>query len=210
MLKNLILTLLLLSTLGCSMFGAKTTEELKYTVIEKEGNIEIRKYESYIAAEVTVENPSENSAFRILAGYIFGGNKVKNKIAVTAPVMTEEKSESKKIAMTAPVLTENSGKNKMTMRFSMPSEYKMEDLPEPNDKRIKLVRIKEHLAAAIQFSGNRNDEKNKFYANELKNWLQKRTDYQESSDYYFAGYNPPWTISFLRRNEALVQLEKNQ
>ena len=69
---------------------------------------------------------------------------------MTAPVTQE--GESEKIAMTAPVnqVREN---NKWRITFLMPSEYSMEDLPEPLDDRVVLKEDPEQLVAAIKYSG---------------------------------------------------------
>jgi len=40
---------------ACSVFGKNSVETLKYTVVEKNTNIEIRKYEPYIKATTYVE-----------------------------------------------------------------------------------------------------------------------------------------------------------
>ncbi len=195
-------------SLGCSVFGGRSEEELKYEVIQKENRFEIRHYPAYIVAQVTVENTGkpENQAFRILAGYIFGNNTSKSKIAMSAPVMTHKDQESEKIAMTAPVLMETTQENKMTMSFSMPSKYSLQDLPEPNDKRIKLVKVSEHYMAALVFSGFWGKEKNDQLAQELTAWLTKHPKYHQVSKPFFAGYNPPWTLPFLRHNEILIKL----
>ena len=37
---------------------------------------------------------------------------------------------------------------------------------------------------------------------ELKDWLNKNS-LEYSSDFIRAGYNPPWTLPFFRRNEVL-------
>lgn len=61
----------------------------EYTVEKQMGNFEIRTYEPWIVAETYVKGTQEtvgNDAFRILAGYIFGGNADKVKIEMTAPV----------------------------------------------------------------------------------------------------------------------------
>ena len=58
-------------------------EEPSFSVISKTENYEIRKYGPIIVAETKVDADFEdagNQAFRILAGYIFGGNKTKTKI----------------------------------------------------------------------------------------------------------------------------------
>ena len=52
-------------------------EEPIYTVSLDEGPYEIRDYQAAVAAEVTVtgdQHDAANKGFRLLAGYIFGGN----------------------------------------------------------------------------------------------------------------------------------------
>ena len=61
-------------------------------MIFDEANKEIRYYDSYIVAKTTVKGEfkeAQGAAFRILAGYIFGDNEKKQKIAMTAPVVQE-------------------------------------------------------------------------------------------------------------------------
>lgn len=208
--NKLLVVMMLFLSFGCSLFGKSGVEELKYQRILKDGNKEIRLYSSYLVAQVTVENNNnlENKAFKILAGYIFGDNKSKSKIAMTAPVMTNEKMPSEKINMTAPVLMEPGEQNTMTMSFSMPSKYKLEELPVPNDKRIKLSIVSEHYVAALVFSGFWGKEKNQRLGEELKEWLIKHPKYRQVSKPFFAGYNPPWTLPFFRRNEILIKIDK--
>ena len=64
------------------------TEEQKFTILEEINNIQIREYDPVIYASVTSKD--NNNMFRILAGYIFGGNDSNQKIAMTAPVHMQE------------------------------------------------------------------------------------------------------------------------
>ena len=53
-------------------------EEPDYTIISKTPSYEIRQYGPIIVAETKVDSDFEsagNQAFKILAGFIFGGNK---------------------------------------------------------------------------------------------------------------------------------------
>lgn len=200
----LILTLL---TSSCSFFGIQNEESPKYKVVVKEGDFEIREYEAYIIAKTTVKGDFDDSsgdAFRILAGYIFGKNKGEKKIAMTSPVEMEQSSA--KIAMTSPVEMSQAG-DSYTMAFSMPSKYKMEDLPEPLDNRIVFEEVKPKLVAVHRFSWLSSQKKNNKKAKELRDWLSKNKKYEYNNEYTYAGYNPPWTIPFLRRNEVLIQLK---
>ena len=64
-------------------------EEPAFKSILHEGAFEVRDYASLVVAEVTVSGDQKEAAsrgFRLLAGYIFGGNKRRQSIAMTAPV----------------------------------------------------------------------------------------------------------------------------
>ena len=127
----LLMTSLMLA--GCSVLGKRTANEPPYKVISEEGEIEIRQYGEMIVAETVVEGSygqTSGAAFSRLAGYIFGKNRAKQKIAMTAPVLQESVSE--KISMTAPVIQERKG-NAWIMSFVMPEGYTLETLPVPLD-----------------------------------------------------------------------------
>jgi hypothetical protein len=206
--KSLIALLSLLILSSCSLFGIQSEDGPKYKVLDREGNFEIRKYEPYIVAQTSVEgdyDESSGDAFRILAGYIFGKNKGNNKLSMTSPV--ESKQEPSKIAMTSPVTMNQSGKS-YTMSFSMPSKYTLKDLPEPLDSRIKFREIEEKIVAVHRFSWLSSKSKNDKKAKELREWLKKSRKYKYKKTYSYAGYNPPWTIPFFRRNEVLIPLQE--
>lgn len=71
-------------------------EEPKYAVSFHEGAYEVRDYQAAFTAEVSVTGDQRAVArkgFRLLAGYIFGGNKRRQSIAMTAPVAQERTGE---------------------------------------------------------------------------------------------------------------------
>ena len=181
------------------------TETPRYSVLQKEHEIEIRQYAAYIQAEVAVGGSDYRTAietgFEILAGYIFGNNLSKQKIEMTTPVQA---SQSERIAMTTPV-TVTAGPN-FTVAFIMPSAYTLETLPEPKDSRIRFRLIPARSVAAVRFSGyfqqgmiNRQKER-------LAGWLAE-SGYETEGDFIVAGYNPPWVPGFLARNEVMVQIK---
>ena len=145
--------------------------------------IEIRAYAPRIMA-VTGMNEDSDSGFRVLAGYIFGGN-----------------AEEQKIAMTAPVQQTMAGEKEMA--FMMPAEYALKDLPQPEDQRVSFREAPAYTAAVIQFSGWASAEK------AAENWQQlQRFLIAEGIDITgeptLNQYNPPWTLPFMRRNEIIV------
>jgi len=200
---------------GCSVFGIRTAEELKYNVISKSAAFEIREYQPYISAVASMKGSYkavQGDLFRILAGYIFGKNSTDSKIAMTAPVQTnpEIKDTSEKIAMTAPVLVNPESEGIWKMAFSMPSKYTMQSLPKPLDPRVTLVEVPVKKFAVIRFSGSYSDlKKRRTKAEELSKWLSTHHQYTKVSEPVFAGYDPPFTLPFLRRNEALIEIKDN-
>ncbi len=178
------------------------TEEPPFTVARRIGEVEIRRYGPRIAAETAGtadEEAARNQGFRRLAGYIFGGNTAKSKIAMTAPVA----QQSEKIAMTAPVATERNPAGQWVIRFFMPAEYTMDALPVPDDDRVELAEIPPQTVAVLRFSGIASPEAVGARSQELLNIL-RRNGIETQGDPLTWFYDPPWTIPFRRRNEIVV------
>jgi len=180
-------------------------EEPAYELIEKQGNLEVRQYNSRIAASVDVAAGTDapNNAFRILAGYIFGKNKGRTSLPMTVPV-TQEVTPTK-IAMTVPVtMVENDGR--MRMSFFMPGKYTLESLPEPEDKRITFKPLPPTKFAVIRFSGIATKASVQRQSNLLRAFMTER-GLQGPGEPIQASYNPPWTLPFMRRNEVWIEVE---
>jgi len=191
---------------SCSVFGIRTVEEAPYIVLVQDGNIQIRQYQDIVVAQTVVDASYEKSssiAFNRLAGYIFGNNKTKQKIAMTAPVLQE--TDNVKLAMTAPVLQQKSG-DKWIMSFVMPSSYTLDTLPEPVDPAIILKEFKAKKVAVISYTGHLSEAGIVENAKKLQAWLDEN-GYKAVSASRSAGYDPPWTIPFLRRNEVHIDIE---
>lgn len=198
-------------------------ETLAYAVERKDENVEIRKYADHIMAHVDVEASFDDAmsmGFRILANYIFGGNKKQSNIDMTTPV-SEEKVGSERISMTTPVTEESlkeSERIKMTtpvteekagnihrISFVMPAKYTMDTLPKPDDKRIKIEEVKEQKMVALRFKGRVHERLASEKIEELKKWLSKEK-LTPKSNFIVAQYNHPAVPGFLRRNEILVEI----
>lgn len=145
--------------------------------------IEIRAYAPRVMA-VTGMDEDSDSGFRVLAGYIFGGN-----------------AEEQKIAMTAPVQQSMAGEKEMA--FMMPAEYALEDLPEPEDQRVSFREAPAYTAAVLQFSGWASAEKADEKWQQLRRFLIAE-DIDITGQPTLNQYNPPWTLPFMRRNEIIV------
>ena len=183
-------------------------ETPKYNIVQKEGQFEIREYAGYINASVEIESDFKsaiNEGFRILADYIFGNNRAKTSISMTAPV-TEQEVKSKKIEMTAPVTSAKVGEDKRYLvSFTMPSKYNLESLPEPINKMISINKVAAHKSAVLKFSGYLNEKLIARKTQELELWL-KKNNLQAKSGYSAAQYNPPWIPGPFRKNEIIANL----
>jgi hypothetical protein len=145
--------------------------------------IEIRAYAPRVMA-VTGMDEDADGGFRVLAGYIFGGN-----------------AEEEKIAMTAPVQQSMAGEKEMA--FMMPAEYALKDLPEPEDQRVSFREAPAYTAAVIQFSGWASADKADEHWQQLRRFLIAE-GIEITGQPTLNQYNPPWTLPFMRRNEIIV------
>ena len=168
-------------------------EEPDYEVLSKKGDIEFRRYEPYIVAEVTVAaKAADRNAFRILAGYIFGDNGSNQKMQMTAPVESRD--------------AESASQAYQDFSFVMEKAYTLDTLPAPNDDRIRLREKPSRVVAVRQFSGRWSDgnisEHEQQLLDDLRGFGVDVTGPPE-----LARYNSPFTLWFLRRNEIVVPVD---
>ncbi|WP_339383572.1 SOUL family heme-binding protein [Oculatella sp. LEGE 06141] len=196
-------------------------EEAKYSVLQSQGDIEIRQYEPKLVAETVAQGTRDaalNTAFSILVNYILGENMPATEIAMTVPVT--QAAESQKIAMTAPVLQQELGQDiAMTapvvqrgdrtdwvIQFVMPTQYTLATLPKPNDSRIAIKEVEGNKVAAIRFSGSASDQTIREKEAKLRAYLNHHgIDTQGSAMTAF--YDSPFTLPFFRRNEIMIELK---
>jgi len=205
----IIIILILWSIWG---YVSSRVEQADYTVLKKmnESIYEIREYPAHIVAQTAVlgsYGESMSTGFRIVAGYIFGGNTKKESIAMTSPVFVqkgEKNNESENIAMTAPVMATTDG-NYQIISFGMPRSYTMDTLPTPNDSRVKIIMIPAKKYAVLQFSWYRSEALIKRMQRKLISALAHDGIVPQGSTAY-AGYNAPWTPPWMNRNEVFVEI----
>ena len=167
------------------------TEEQKYSLVRKYKDFEIRFYPSATIATINSNAKTyrdlSGPGFRKLAGYIFGGNEANIKISMTAPVQMDINDSVS------------------TMSFVMPSAYKKENLPKPNDPNVHIKNTADEYVAVIRFGGYASDKDLKFYSEKLQNLL-KENRITSFGNYRFLGYNPPFQF-IGRKNEIIVSVE---
>ena len=167
-------------------------KEVKYQTIKELDDIEIRHYNKLIIAKV---DGYGDGGFNLLFDFISGKNSSKSNLKMTSPVI------SRNIDMTAPVLSE-----KESIAFVMPEEYTLENMPTPNDKRVRIEEIPERNIAVLKFSGRWTSSNFEEKSEQLLRQL-KKLEIQTKGNLFSMRYNGPLTPWFLRRNEVAIEIE---
>ena len=184
-----VVVLLLVISQSFVLFSVAKIEQHPYEVLKVYDDFEVRKYDSALFSSVILKDKSyeatSKSGFRVLAGYIFGGNEAGKTIAMTSPVEMELGDRTK-------------------MSFMVPSKYTEKDLPKPKNSQIFFERKEGAIMAAIRFGGWANDERIEKYKMKLIQLLEKQ-EIRHAGKFSYLGYNPPYAL-VARRNELVVQL----
>ena len=164
------------------------TERQKFSLLEKHGNLQIRRYHPHVAADIVVEGDhvsAGNRGFRPLANYIFS-----NKIAMTAPVIVEGRS---------------SGQSQVT--FVMPDQSRLEEMPAPTGG-VTLRKSDGEVCAAIEFRGYTSASKVARKTQELYRLLEEN-NLKAVGPVRVARFDPPWKPGIARHNELVIPIEWN-
>ncbi len=203
---SLIAVLLILAIWSTWGYFSSRVEQAEYAVLKKTDDYEIRNYPAHLVAQTTVTGSYRHAlqqGFRIVAGYIFGGNTKKESISMTAPVV-EQKHRGQSIAMTAPVMANIEGESH-TIAFGMPRSYTRATLPTPTDSRVTIVEVPAKKMAAKRFTMWRTDTRVESKKKELLSALSNDKIPVIGQPQY-AGYNAPWTPPWMMRNEVLIEI----
>ncbi|KAK2982808.1 hypothetical protein RJ640_005132 [Escallonia rubra] len=202
-----------------ALMSVPDLESVKFKVLSRSDQYEIREVEPYFIAVATM--PGKNGfdldgasrSFNVLAGYLFGKNTTEEKMEMTTPVFTNRTpSNGKKMEMTTPVITKRvEDQDKWQMSFVMPSKYGSK-LPLPNDPSVTIEEVPRKIVGVVAFSGFVTDEEVKRRETTLRNALKKDSQFQvkEGASVEVAQYNPPFTLPFTRRNEVALEVERKQ
>ena len=187
---SLYLIIFLSIAIFVSMAMSESYKEPKYSLISKKGRIEIRQYESYVIAKTSNSKGSSelnSNMFRVLAGYIFGGNSKQESIPMTTPVITKESSSS------------------YDMMFFMLDASTESDLPIPNSSNVSIEQINMGKIISIRFGMWATDERVEKYKKRLDRYIEEN-NISIKSPLMVAQYNSPWTMPPFRRNELMYEI----
>ncbi len=192
MITSIIMLIIVVGIIAVTIMS--DVEKLDYKVLQSEHNIEIRLYQPMIIAEVDVEGKRQDAVrdgFRLIADYIFGNNTVQRDIAMTAPVNQQLTGRSWQISLV------------------MPSKQSMESLPQPNNDRVRLTKILSKKFAVIKFSGTNSNENLAEHEKQLMSYIEAK-QFKIIVSHKYAVYSPPWSLPFMRRNEVMLEINKQK
>jgi hypothetical protein len=187
------------------IFGIRLGDQPTYEVISNEGPIEIRYYDPQTLISVNTEKNHEDASL-LLTQYIYGHNKESKSLAEPLSNLKDESMTS--FFMTAPLLHTKIN-DKHTLSFVLPQEYSVSTAPLPLDSRIYFQEKSAHLKAVIKISNNTVFDHDQS-AYDLLEWIYNHSSYAQSGHLQTAQYNSSGSMSFLRRNEVLIEITEKQ
>ena len=181
---------------GLAVFGVRSPlEQPSYRVLARlDHDVEIRSYGPLVAVETGTDG-DESGAFSRLFRYITGANRAGRTIAMTAPV---SQTGGARLAPSGPG-------GAATMRFFLPKAMAA-DPPAPTDPKVKIVTVPAGTLAVIRFSGSFGERNLQSHLAILRDALVRARRKADGAP-IFLGYDPPFTIPFLRRNEVALAVE---
>lgn len=163
-------------------------ESAPYKVARNESGFEIRDYPALqVASTKRAGNNDRDERFMLLFRYISGSNESKQKIAMTTPVFMDQTEERQEMMF---VLPESLGTS----------------APAPSGDAVSVKTIPARKMAVLRYSGSDSRDKEQAMEKQLRASLAA-AGIQTAGEALFAYYDPPWTLSFARRNEVLIPVQ---
>lgn len=197
-------------------------ETPSYNVITSDtnSNIEIRKYLPFTVVTTVMDDTSPDG-FNLLAKYIFGGNKIKETMKMTTPVITS------KLSNAATDIDSKRSSSKKVMSFIMPVKYwdsNVDHAPSPLPlDNIKVESnggtflTKSPTLAVIYFGGYATEKQIAkktseliSYVNNSKEWALAVDNGHEAAEPFLMQYNDPFQPGWKRRNEIAFNVIERQ
>ena len=167
--------------MGWGLYVIFSTERPSYEVLQRlSPQVELRQYGEQ--TWISTSYASDDSAFPVLASYIFGRNK-----------------EGAKVAMTAPVITNDS------MAFILPSGITRDNAPTPDGQAIEFTAVPARQVVALRFSWLTTAGRVGGKTAELLD-IVRQHGIETRGAPFLMRYNDPWTPPFLRRNEVAIEV----
>jgi DNA gyrase inhibitor GyrI len=87
----------------------------------------------------------------------------------------------------------------------LPAGYRLDNAPTPTREDVTLARVPARRVAVKRYSGWWNEASYRENLQLLQGWM-RQNKLEADSEPRYAGYDPPWTLPFLRRNEIMIDI----
>ena len=177
---------------GCQAVRAGY-ESAPYLVVRTDAKFELRDYATLTVVETPMNEggSSSDGSFMRLFRFISGANEAQQKIAMTTPVFI------------------SSGGTNTTMAFVLPATFQSGGAPATTNQLVTLGQLAAGRFAVMQFSGGRNACNEAESLHRLKTWMTQQ-GLSVLSPPLYAYFDPPWTPTFLRRNEVMLHTDADK
>lgn len=188
------------------MFGIRLDEELKYYVILKDKDMQVRKYRPFILAQTMVRGQfdvARDLGIRRLQHFLQGHNEFRERIRLTTPIF---QSRGDRLSFTSQKELDPQ-EELWVMGIILPSRFGVGNMPHPLEKNIKLVKIPSLVVGACRYSGANSESMMDKKTAELLQWLEeKQPKFKTISEPRFAQYDALYALPLFRRNEVQITL----
>lgn len=167
------------------------TEQQPYSVVDRHDGFEVRSYPAHMLVQVDVRGSLDAGAgagFGPLFQYISGNNAARQNIAMTAPVLQEQRAGGTQ-----------------TVSFVLPANMDPTRAPTPRDPRVRTAAMGPRQVAARRFAGGARTARFTEQGEKLLA-LVRAAGLEPVGEVYYARFDPPWKPGFLRHNEVLVEV----
>ena len=166
------------------------TQRQEFKVLRTYKDFELREYLPCVLAEVKIAADYASAgtmAFGSLFQYISKGNKSSQQIAMTAPVIAAQKTDT----------------NVWFVSFVMPAGSTLADMPDPNDSRVVLRELGAEICIAASFKGRATEELAQRKEADLRAAAMKE-NIQVSDETRICRFDPPLKPGILQYNEIVI------
>lgn len=168
-------------------------KKVNYEVIKDLGPVEIRRYPELLLA--TVHGLDDNASFSLLFDYITGSNEGRDKIEMTAPVVSFRGLSARS----------SEWPDRDFFTFVMPEKYNMDNAPRPQDDRIDIHVQKPKMFAVVRFKGSETKKRLDEAESILRKALEEAS-IKTKGPPFLMRYSSPMRPGFLRTNEVGIEV----
>ena len=166
------------------------TQRQEFKVLRTYKDFELREYLPCVLAEVKIAADYASAgtmAFGSLFQYISKGNKSSEQIAMTAPVIAAQKTDT----------------NEWFVSFVMPAGSTLADMPDPNDSRVVLRELGAEICIAASFKGRATEELAQRKEADLRAAAMNE-NIGVSDETRICRFDPPLKPGILQYNEIVI------